>query len=166
MRPAGLIPSFQPDRYVVSGSRRPVRVERGPSRSLSCSAFGSLRNRRGDYRCVPITGPRTAVPVCFFQDAWPRPPPRRSVSVSTVECTLHPHHSRIDSSARFRLPSLSGGPARGLPVRSWSPLARDPRPSQLGPGVFPDSRRPAPWMSSVRRTKLLSREQAVRNLCK
>jgi hypothetical protein len=66
-----------------------------------------------------------------------RVPRRDAPSAPPRSNALSTHITRGLFIRSFRLSSLSGEPARGFPVRSWSPLARDPRPSQLGPGVFP-----------------------------
>ena len=137
MRPAGPIPSFSLIGNGPQLSSALCRVESRSSRPLSCSAFGSLRGRRSARRCSPITGPRTAVLACLFQDAWPRPPPRRSVSVSTVECTS----TRVTRGLcirSFRLPSLSGAPACGFPCPLGHPLARDPSPQPIGARCSPE----------------------------
>ena len=165
MRPAGLIPSFQPDRVALSGYR-PVKVDipiRSPVPARPSVRFAAAR---GDCRCVPITGPRAAAPACLFQDAWPRPPPRRSVSVSTVKCTFHSHHSRINSSARFACPPFREDLRAGFPCALGHPWLVTPAPANWGPVFFRDSRRPGTVDASVRRMTALSREQPVRKLCK
>ena len=165
MRPAGLIPSFS-----LIGLRSPAPSTReGQGAQAALPFLLGLRLAPQPYE--------TTVDACLSPARGLQPPlvsfktpgrvPRRDApSAPPRSSALSTRITRGLFIRSFRLSSLSGEPARGFPVRSWSPLARDPRPSQLGPGVFPDSRRPAPWMSRVRRANVLSREQAVHKLCK
>src|SRR5262245_5683128 len=161
MRPAGPIPSFQPDRVALPGaSTREGRRTRAAFPFLLGLQLASPA-ARGDCRCVPITGPRAAAPAWFFQDAWPRPPPRRSVSVSTVECTFRPHHSRINSSARFACRPFREDLRAGFPCALGHPwLVTLPQP--IGARFFRTCDVPAPWVRSVHLAEDSSREQAVR----
>jgi len=95
MRPAGLIPSFS-----LIGLRSPApstREGRGARAALPFLLGLRLAPQPYETTVDALLSPARGLqaPACFFQDAWPRPPPRRSVSASTVECTLHLHHSRI-----------------------------------------------------------------------
>ena len=145
MRPAGLIPSFS---LIRLRSPAPSTREGRGARAALPFLLG-LRLAPQPYE--------TTVDACLSPTRGLQPPlaslktpgrvPRRvAPSAPPRSSALSTRITRGLFIRSFRLSSLSGGPARGFPVRSWSPLARDPRPSQLGPGVFPDLRRPAPWM--------------------
>jgi hypothetical protein len=136
MRPAGLIPSFS-----LIGLRSPA-IDRLRSMARAALPFPlGLRLAPQPHEAAvdaclsPARG--LQAPDSFFQDAWLRPPPRRSVSISTVECTLHPHHSRIDSSARFACPPFRADLRAGFPCALGHPWLVTPCPRQWGPGVFP-----------------------------
>ena len=166
MRPAGLIPSFS-----LIGLRSPAPLDprrmRCPSRS-PVPARSSARSAavRDDRRCVPITGPRAAGPRSLIS---------RRLAASPAETLRQRLHGRVHSpptsladysSARFACPPSREDLRAGIPCALGHPWLVTLAPANWGPVFFPDSRRPAPWMSRVRRAKVLSREQAVRKLCK
>ena len=100
-----------------------------------------------------------------FKTPGRRPPPRCSVSISTVECTFRPHHSRIDSSARFACPPFREDLRVGFPCALGHPwLVTLPRP--IGARCFSELATSGTVGVRLRRSKHLSREQAVRKLCK
>ena len=145
MRPAGLIPSFS---LIELRSPAPsTRKGRGARAALPFLLGLRLAPQpyetTGDACLSPARGLQP--PLVSFKTPG-RVPRRDAPSAPPRSSALSTRITRGLFIRSFRLPSLSGEPARGFPVRSWSPLARDPRPSQLGPGVFPDSRRPAPWI--------------------
>ena len=133
MRPAGLIPSFS-----LIGLRSPApstREGRGARAALPFLLGLRLAPQPYETTVDAFLSPARGLqaPACLFQDAWPRPPPRRSVSASTVEYTLHPHHSRIDSSARFACPPFREDLRAGFPCALGHPWLVTHAPANWGP---------------------------------
>lgn len=133
MRPAGLIPSFS-----LIGLRSPApstREGRGARAALPFLLGLRLAPQPYETTVDAFLSPARGLqaPDSFFQDAWLRPPPRRSVSVSTVECTLHPHHSRINSSARFACPPFRENLRAGFPCALGHPWLVTHAPANWGP---------------------------------
>ena len=132
MRPAGLIPSFS-----LIGLRSPApstREGRGARAALPFLLGLRLAPQPYETTVDALLSPARGLqaPACFFQDAWPRPPPRRSVSASTVECSsAHITRGLIHPLVSPALPF--GSTCARVSVRSWSPLARDPAPANWGP---------------------------------
>jgi hypothetical protein len=100
MRPAGLIPSFQPDRVALPGSGRPAKGREVPEPlSRSCSAFGSLRSRtrrpsmRAYHRPRGLQPPLASfkTPGCVPRRDAPSAPPRSSaLSTRITRGLIHP----------------------------------------------------------------------------
>src|SRR5688572_23347617 len=145
MRPAGLIPSFS-----LIGLRSPApstREGRGAQAALPFLLGLRLASQSYETTVAACLSPARGLQPPLASLKTPGRVPRRDAPSAPPRSSAPSTHITRGLFIRsFRLPSLSGGPARGFPVRSWSPLARDPRPSQLGPGVFPDLRCPAPWI--------------------
>ena len=156
MRPAGLIPSFQPDRVAFPGSGRPGEGSRGARAALPFLLGLRLAPQPHEATIDACPSPARGLqpPLASFKTPG-RVPRRDAPSAPPRSSALSTRITRRLFIRSFRLPPLSGGPARGFPVRSWSPLARDPRPSQLGPGVLRTRDVPAPW----------SQEYAGRTFC-